>query len=417
MQLIIHGSKHNRYSINALLGALETRGMLPALPVLLTSTAADLWKAVRQLNEEAVIAFSFFSTQLAETVRLLREVRTLSGQRLTLVAGGAHATGEPAETVALGFDYVVQGEGEATFPALIKAICQHESGHSIAGLYLKGPDGTIRHTGRRPLVRLDEYLPFAPAVRRFGPIEITRGCPFACRFCQASQLAGSGIRHRSVDAVAELVRLLHRRKLNDIRVITPNVFSYGSANGKNVNVEALSELFATVRRIIGDQGRFFAGSFPSEVRPEHVSDTTLLLLKEYTDNDNLVIGAQSGSQRMLDLCHRGHTVEDVLQATELAVRYGYEPYVDFIFGLPGETGEDLEASIGLMRQLTEMGAKVHGHTFMPLPGTAFAAKAPGHLAPHLRKIVNSLVATGKAFGNWQRQEKQAKNLVSPQQKL
>lgn len=65
MQLIIHGSKHNRYSINALLGALETRGMLPGLPVVLGATAGDLWKAVRQLEEEAVIAFSFFSTQLA----------------------------------------------------------------------------------------------------------------------------------------------------------------------------------------------------------------------------------------------------------------------------------------------------------------------------------------------------------------
>ena len=135
------------------------------------------------------------------------------------------------------------------------------------------------------------------------------------------------------------------------------------------------------------------------------------LLREYTDNDNLVIGAQSGSQRMLDLCRRGHTVEDVLRAVELAVRYDYRPYVDFIFGLPGEIDEDMEESISLMRRLIDMGAWVHGHTFMPLPGTAFAGEPPGSLPPRLRKIINTLVATGKAFGNWQHQEKQARNLV------
>lgn len=115
---------------------------------------------------------------------------------------------------------------------------------------------------------------------------------------------------------------------------------------------------------------------------------------------------------MLDLCHRGHTVEDVVRAVELAVAFGYKAYVDFIFGLPGETAEDMAASIGLMQQLTVMGARVHGHTFMPLPGTAFASKPPGRLDPHLRKIVTSLVASGKAFGNWQQQEKQARNLIA-----
>ena len=415
MQLIIHGSKHNRYSINALLGALESRGMLPSLPVVLTDTAPGLKKEVAQLAAQAVIAFSFFSTQLPETVRLLGELRALCKQRPILIAGGAHATGATVETVALGFDYVVRGEGEATFPDLIAAILNQEDVNSVAGLYYRAPDGAVRHTGRRASINLDKYLPFAPAVRRFGPIEITRGCPFACHFCQAAQLAGAGIRHRSIEAVAKLVTLLHRRKLDDIRVITPNVFSYGSEDGKKVNIEALAGLFETVRRIIGSRGHFFAGSFPSEVRPEHVSDTTMRLLREFADNDNLVIGAQSGSQRMLDLCHRCHTVDDVVHAVELAVRYGYKPYVDFIFGLPGENGEDMAESLALMRQLIDMGARVHGHTFMPLPGTVFAVKPPGSLPPRLRKIINALTATGKAFGNWQHQEKQARALLALRQ--
>jgi len=408
MQLIIYGHKTNRYSINALLGALEKHRLASRLPVTVASTPARLQEAIKQGATCNLIAISFFSTQIQETADLVRMIRQTGGDRLMLVAGGAHATGDPAGTLALGFDTVVRGEGEETFPELINALAGGIDLSSVKGIAYRAPSGDVTLTERQPHVKLDDYPPFAATFGHFGPIEITRGCPFSCRFCQTPQLAGAGLRHRSVTAVAEAVSTMHRRKLSDIRVITPNVFAYGSEDGRRVNLAKIGELFHAIRSIIGRQGRFFAGSFPSEVRPEHVSEETLRLLRTFTDNDNIVIGAQSGSQRMLDHCHRGHLVDDVIRAVDLAVLHGYKASVDFIFGLPGETQEDMEQSIEVMQLLAGMGARVHGHTFMPLPGTAFADQPPGRIPPHLRKAVELLISDGMAFGDWKKQEKQAR---------
>jgi len=410
MQLIVYGNKDNRYSINALLGALEKKGCL-GLPVTVADDETAVTRAVAGFSGISLVGLSFFSTQLPEILPLVRGLKNLPAEKVILVAGGAHASGDPRGTLKTGFDIAVRGEGEETFPELMGVLAKGGDLAAVRSIAYRDASGQIFLTGPRPRVDLDDYPPFAASFKRFGPIEITRGCPFACHFCQTPQLAGAGIRHRSIAAIEEAVRFLHGRKLSDIRVITPNVFAYGSEDGRSVNLERLAALFHTVRRIIGAKGKFFAGSFPSEVRPEHVSHETMRLVKEYADNDNIVIGAQSGSQRLLDQCHRGHSLEDVERAVELAVLCGFKAYVDFIFGLPGESEEDAEQSVRLMRRLAAMGARVHAHTFMPLPGTAYAGQPPGRVPPKLRREIELLVAQGLAFGDWRKQERQAREMA------
>jgi hypothetical protein len=52
--------------------------------------------------------------------------------------------------------------------------------------------------------------------------------------------------------------------------------------------------------------------------PEHINPDTLDMLKEFADNDEIVIDAQSGSRRMPEHCHTSHTVERVLAAVSPA---------------------------------------------------------------------------------------------------
>src|SRR5699024_939787 len=108
----------------------------------------------------------------------------------------------------------------------------------------------------------------------------------------------------------------------------------------------------------------------------HVTAEALALLRRYVDNDNLVIGGQSGSQRVLDATKRDHTVDDVLRAARISVENGFVPNVDFLFGLPSEDESDHAATVRLMQQLSEIGARVHSHTFMPLPGTPLRDAPP-----------------------------------------
>ena len=79
-----------------------------------------------------------------------------------------------------------------------------------------------------------------------------------------------------------------------------NAFSYGSKDGRELNLSELENLLYSVKKLLGNKGRIFFGSFPSEVRPEHVTEETLLLAKQYINNDNLIIGVQTGSKSLLD---------------------------------------------------------------------------------------------------------------------
>ena len=159
---------------------------------------------------------------------------------------------------------------------------------------------------------------------------------------------------------------------------------------------------------MGSEGRIFIGSFPSEIRPEYISRETLDIVLKYADNDNLVIGAQSGSQRMLDLCRRGHTVEDTLRGVRLTLEAGLKANVDFIFGFPGETLQDMEKTADLMQQLITLGARVHAHTFMPLPQTGFAGQEPGCIGKSIQAIGGKW--PGRVYGNWKEQREMAQKI-------
>ncbi|MFZ9627664.1 MAG: radical SAM protein, partial [Burkholderiaceae bacterium] len=77
---------------------------------------------------------------------------------------------------------------------------------------------------------MDDFPPFAPKHDRYGAIEITRGCIYACSFCQTPFLNKARFRHRSPDNVAHYARLLREAGHRDVRFISPTSLSYGSAD-------------------------------------------------------------------------------------------------------------------------------------------------------------------------------------------
>jgi radical SAM superfamily enzyme YgiQ (UPF0313 family) len=166
---------------------------------------------------------------------------------------------------------------------------------------------------------------------------------------------------------------------------------------------------------MGPDGRVFFGTFPSEVRPEHVTPEALALLKRYVDNDNLIIGGQSGSERILQSSNRGHDAEAVVRAVRVAVEAGFLPNVDFILGMPGEEREDLDATIRLMEQLSELGARVHGHTFMPLPGTPYRDAPAGRVDEETQRRLDRLASQGRRYGHWKQQVALAEQIVQRRQ--
>jgi len=376
--LILYYDKPNRYSFNALVGAIETDDYIRDFNITFVPNAEGINNAIENVLarfKKIVVGFSFATTQLWNTHSLIKKLRERDSRKILYIAGGPHPTGDPIGTLMMGFDIAVVGEGEETILDLLKKIEREENYSGIKGIGILDEGKRYHYTGRRHWIDLDKYPPFGIKSKRFGPIEITRGCPYACYFCQTPHILCGHPRHRSIENICQYVRIMKDHNLRDFRCITPNAFSYGSKDGKHIEILKLEELLVSIKEVLKPDGRIFFGSFPSEVRPEHVTKETVNLVLKYADNDNLIIGAQSGSQRVLNACHRGHTIDDIFAATELIISSGLKANVDFIFGLPGESHEDILLTIKAMEKLGRIGARIHAHTFMPLPQTAFA-KAP-----------------------------------------
>jgi len=225
----------------------------------------------------ALVAWSFYSSGFGEAAVDLEWLRErAAGPALLHVAGGPHATAEPAETLRAGFDLAAGGEGERTLVGLLARLGRGQSPRGRGLAWLEG--GALRRGGPAEPVDLDAFPPFAPGLRRLGPIEITRGCIHACRFCQASFLFGARPRHRSVEAVAGWVRAMARRGARDVRFVTPSALAYGSSDG-SPRLDRVEALLEAVREAAGPHGRIYLGSFPSEIRPEHVTPEALRLLR------------------------------------------------------------------------------------------------------------------------------------------
>ncbi|WP_456371619.1 TIGR04013 family B12-binding domain/radical SAM domain-containing protein [Methanocaldococcus sp.] len=411
--LVVYYTKQHKNSFNALIGALEVNEYFDNFPIYFANKK-DIYNLERILKKygKVIIAISFFTTELWKTYELMKKLKIKYKEysnKIIYLSGGPHPTGDPKGTLKLGFDVVCIGEGEETFPEFIISVSENEDYKKVKGICYFEEDKFI-YTGKRKPIDLNKYPPFPIKYNKFGHIEITRGCPYKCYFCQTPRIFGKNVRHRSIENICKYVEIMAERNLKDIRFITPNAFGYGSKTGKDVNIDKLENLLKNIKEILGKDGRIFFGTFPSEVRPEHVNDETTDLILKYTYNKSLVIGAQSGSDRVLELCNRGHTVDDIYRAVYIAIKKGINVSLDFIFGLPGETKEDIEKTIKVMKDFIKLGVKIHAHAFIPLPQTPFAKANPGVVDKKIIMAMRHEIPKGIFYGSWHNQQMLAKKI-------
>ena len=301
----------------------------------------------------------------------------IAGAGCTTIVGGPHPSACPA-LVAEYADYVVTGEGEFSLPRLLAHL---EAGRT-------GPlPGVVTREWARPAdhtVILDAFPPFSVMK---GYIEISRGCPFRCTYCQTPALFGSTMRHRSIDTIVR-----YASRYRDIRFVSPNALAYG-CDGRAPRLEKVGALLSRL------SGNIYFGTFPSEVRPEFITGEALEMIAAARTSRRIAFGAQSGSDRVLAMIRRGHTVADVITAVECCRDHDFLPLVDFILGFPFETEEDEEKTLEMIRWVTRHGkARIHG--FIPLPGTPLAGTVPRPLSRRTHQILGRLALHGRITGAW-----------------
>ena len=408
--LVFAAHSLSRYSLAALLGAVETDPRLVSLHVVAPLELNESMLKKTAAGGRLIIAHSVMSTQIERVYHEVNKTRKMFGSGVTLIAGGAHASARPGELLDAGFDHVVVGEGEQVFPELLCRLMNGQDTDTIAGVVSEHSENYPRPSDL-PRIQLDDYPPFALDMNIVGPIEITRGCPYACKFCCTPFLTGGRVRHRSVESITKWLRTaVEKIGFRRTWFLSPNALCYGG-RGRVVVPDKLEHLLKESTSIEGLDEVFF-GSFPSEVRPEFVSKEILELLRHYVANKTLQIGLQSGSDKVLKAANRQHTVAEGLDAVRIALDCGFIPHVDMIFGLPGESKEDVDVSIELCHDLVDMGARLHGHVFMPLPGSSFENMPPGRLDDETRRVLGDLSRRKVLTGAWSNQEGLAEKLAA-----
>jgi B12-binding domain/radical SAM domain protein len=388
-------TEQNRNSVavvRAALGPLESEGLLS------TEVAAE---PPGDLDPEDVLAYSFTTVDLDAVAEAIAPV-VASERRPLLVAGGSHPSADPEGVVALGFDAVFVGEAERTLPALAAAWCD-------------GPDRA--RVARDPIVA-DPGTPFdidgAPhatmATEEFPFVEIARGCPHGCAFCQVPSLHGRRQRFRSPGTAAGGVTHAVARGHRRFRFLAPDAFSY-RGGGASSPADAITALVGACRA--AGATTVTLGSFPSEVRPDHVRADLLEVVSRECTNRTIVLGAQSGSDAVLRSMRRGHTVEDARRAILLIGEADLVPHVDLMFGFPGETRADRLLTLELGREvLARPRGRVHLHAYLPLCGSPAWPAPPEPIEPEIAGALRALERTGRADGYWERQIAQGRRVMA-----
>ncbi len=387
--LVWRKTRWNRFTLPILLGCLEGEGLAEHFRILMAGSVEEIWKSVGR--EKTIVGFSFMTPHLLEVKEEVEQLRRRLGEETILIAGGSHATGDPGGTRHLGFDYVFTGESEKTFPDFLRRFLQDQL------------PGTAIFAGGDDSCRFAFNPPFPLKERFFAPMELTRGCFYGCGFCQTPQIFGHRLRHRPADLVAGQLRRSIPYGYSRAGFISPNAFSYGATSRETPNLAAIEELLGGCLET-GCGGVHF-GCYPSEVRPEWVFPEVLALVKKYCRNKTIVLGAQSGSDSLLAKLQRNHSAEQVLKASHWIRKAGFMPHVDFVFGFPEERMEDRQLSLACMKKMIEEdGAKIHAHTYLPLPGTPLFYKEPSRLDRGTKNALHHWQEKRKLDGWWEEQE-------------
>ncbi len=395
MDVILRCNERNRFTLHRLMVLLENLAVPERWT--LARTPAQLAAAVRAARRPVVL-YSFMSTVWEET---RDELAALRRERpdARIIAGGPHASALPASVLAAGADTVFRGEAERSFPAFWQR-------------YVRGgetPWPRVVEPGE-PLA-LDDIPVFARTADWFAPTEITRGCRYACKYCQTPQLFPRPIRHRSVAALrpwlAEQVTLGRLR----FTALSPNALSYQSPRPGVANTDAIRELL-TMCREVGIVYNIF-GAYPGEVRPEYVTPAVVKLLAEFCANRTISIGTQAATDRLIAAAGRGHTAAAVEEAAALLADAGFIPIIDYLFGMPGETREDRSAQLAQMaRLIARARVRVQGHYFMPLPDTPWMGIAPVEPEREYLEELRRYTRGGRLQGDWEEQRLQAHRMAA-----
>ncbi|MGB5287015.1 MAG: radical SAM protein [Ignavibacteriaceae bacterium] len=280
-----------------------------------------------------------------EIIRHIKSTDELKNTKIIL--GGSEVRYNATDLLEHGADFVVIGEGEETTFELLNKL-ENENGYdlkNIRGIGFKDEDGKIILTEDRALISNIDTLPIPNRSgidiskyqeawkmhHKLDAISVStmRGCPYTCRWCSRA-VYGLTYRRRSPIKVVEELSLIKEEYnpdsiwfVDDVFTISHKWLSGFSEELKKNNLKIKYECIT---------------------RADRMNEDVIRTMKE-SGCFRVWIGAESGSQRVIDAMDRRVKVEQVREMIPLAKKLGIETGTFIMLGYPGETEKDIEETI------------------------------------------------------------------------
>jgi anaerobic magnesium-protoporphyrin IX monomethyl ester cyclase len=362
-------------------GYLRSNGISVALfDSMLEQPEEGLRQALRLHNPKIVAIyeddFNFLTkmclTRMRELAWQMIDIAREHGVRV--IVHGSDATDHAREFLQNGAECVLQGEAEYSLLEAVKALLSGESVANIPGvkcLNQNGPLGSLESSSRtrsrraselplpaRDLIDLSAYRKtWKDAHGKFSlNLVASRGCPFRCNWC-AKPIFGDSYKLRPALDVASEMRLLKEDYGAEHLWFADDIFG--------LNRHWLEELAQTVEAY---------GSvipFKIQARADLLTRESASALRR-AGCAEVWMGAESGSQKILDAMDKGLRVEEVVSAREHLKSEGIRGCYFLQLGYPGEHWEDIRKTIALVRETKpdDIGVSFS----YPLPNTRFYAR-------------------------------------------
>jgi len=257
---------------------------------------------------------------------------------LKIMVGGPHPTLMTDQTMLVKeFDYVFTHEAEVTLPRLLREyphlprLTRGEMPMDLDALpYV---DRQLAPHGETPW--------FSGLEKPYFSLTASRGCLYKCTFCQPAERAvfGDKVRKRSVDNILDEVEYLSRE--------------FGMQSFM-IHDDCFTQYYSWVEEFCAKKNqRGLMQPFVCQSRADIICSRPDIMQKLVDAGLRWVlIGFESGSDRVLDLMKKGTTVEENLAAGRICKKLGIKILANYMFGLPTETKDEMKQTVRMMREIS-----------------------------------------------------------------
>tara|TARA_R110000796_G_scaffold252640_2_gene389813 strand:- start:63549 stop:64937 length:1389 start_codon:yes stop_codon:yes gene_type:complete len=326
-------------------GFLNQQGVLNSV---FDSTFSDKKSLFEQIEKEKPDVLAIYANLMTKVnvLEIAKTCKELSPET-KIVFGGPDVTYNTENYLKHGADFIVIGEGENTMFELVEFLSDKRENlpHEVSGLAFIDRNGSLIKTSPRVKMKEIDELPVpnrdAIDIHKYInawkthhgqsalSVSTQRGCPYTCKWCSTA-VYGQSYRRRSPEKVVAELKEIQDKYAPDTIWFVDDVFTV-SHKWLGEFVEALEEANVKVK-------------FECISRADRMNKEVIGLLKK-AGCFRVWIGAESGSQKIIDAMDRRVSVDQVREMIIETREQGIETGTFIMLGYPGETEEDIEETV------------------------------------------------------------------------